>query len=124
MKHLINKYKKNELAPDELSELRKALDSMTDEEVGQQLYTDWQVDNKDTSFVDDSRVTKMKNNIDIAIGRRGNHSRLSPLVRWTQVAATILLPVSILFAIYFYLQSVSHHKLCNWMYSKRLLLRI
>jgi ferric-dicitrate binding protein FerR (iron transport regulator) len=105
MDHLINKYKKNELSPDELAELRKELDSMTDEEVGRQLYADWLADDQDISFIDDNRVTKMKNYIDVVTCRSEKRLWLRSLTRWLQIAATILLPVSILFTIYFYHES-------------------
>lgn len=101
MDHLINKYKKDELTPNELFELRDNLDSMTDEEVGQQLYADWLKTDQDISFVDENRVAKMKNNIDNAIGRSKKRIRLFP-PRWAQIAASILLPISILFAVYNY----------------------
>lgn len=105
MDRLIDKYKRDGLSPDELSELRVVLDSMTDEEIGQRLYADWQADDGDVSFVDEGRVAGMKNRIDIATGRGGGRPRLSPPVRWLRVAAAVLLPVSILCTAYFYHRS-------------------
>ncbi|MDR2968249.1 MAG: FecR domain-containing protein [Tannerellaceae bacterium] len=105
MNHLINKYRKNELSRDELHELGKELDSMTDEEVGQQLYASWLEDDQDTSFIDNGRVAKMKNRIDVTIRTNKKRFRLLPLFRWLQIAAAILLPVSLSLAIYFYRES-------------------
>jgi ferric-dicitrate binding protein FerR (iron transport regulator) len=91
------------LTPEELSELKKTVNSMTGEEIERQIYASWLDDDANTSSVDDSTVKRMKNNIDAAIGKR--HSRISLLVRWSQLAAAILLPVFVLCTVYFHRES-------------------
>jgi ferric-dicitrate binding protein FerR (iron transport regulator) len=103
MNNLIDKYRKDGLTAEELSELKKLANSMTDEEIERKIYTSWTDDGVDTSFVDDSVEERMKNNIDAIIGRR--RSRISLLMRWSRIAAAILLPISILLTIYFYRES-------------------
>ncbi|MDR1717225.1 MAG: FecR domain-containing protein [Prevotella sp.] len=100
MNNLIDKYRKDELTPEELLELRRNADSMTDEEIETQIQASWLNDDIDTSSIDDKVMGRLKNNIDVLINRKrfGVHW----LVRWSQIAAAILLPVSILCAVYFY----------------------
>jgi ferric-dicitrate binding protein FerR (iron transport regulator) len=105
MENLIDKYRKDELKPEELSKLKKNVDAMSGEEIEQQIHASWLQGDIDTSAVDDSLMAKMKNNIDTAIGRKS--SALSLLIRWSQIAAAILLPISILFAVYFYRENNS-----------------
>jgi ferric-dicitrate binding protein FerR (iron transport regulator) len=100
MNSLIHKYRKDELTPEELSELKKNVGAMTDEEIERQVYASWLTDEVNTSSVDDSTIAKLKSNIDAIVG--GRPSRLSLFVRWSQIAAVILLPVFILLAIRFY----------------------
>jgi ferric-dicitrate binding protein FerR (iron transport regulator) len=103
MDTLINKYKKDELTAEELVELKKLANSMTDEEIERQIHTSWMGDDIDTSSVDDSVEKRMKKNIESIISKKC--SRISLLMRWSRIAAAILLPVSILCAIYFYRES-------------------
>jgi hypothetical protein len=65
MNHLIDKYRKDELSIEELSELKKRTAAMTDEEIEQQLRTNWLNDETDTSFIDDDIERRMKRNIDV-----------------------------------------------------------
>jgi ferric-dicitrate binding protein FerR (iron transport regulator) len=102
MNHLIDKYRKDELSIEELSELKKRTAVMTDEEIEQQLRTNWLNDETDTSFIDDDIERRMKRNIDAQIKR---HSQISWPTRWSRIAATILLPLSILCTVYFYRES-------------------
>jgi ferric-dicitrate binding protein FerR (iron transport regulator) len=103
MNHLIDKYRKDELNTKELSELKKIADSMTDEEIERQIHTGWLDDGMDTSFVGDGMEERIKRNIDAIIEKR--RSRISWPARWSRIAATLLLPVSILCAVYFYRES-------------------
>jgi ferric-dicitrate binding protein FerR (iron transport regulator) len=100
MDSLIDKYRKDELKPEELLVLKKMEKSMTDEDIERQIHANWMDDDIDISSVDDGVEERMKNNIDAIIGKK--HFRLSLLIRWSQIAAAILLPISILCAIYFY----------------------
>jgi ferric-dicitrate binding protein FerR (iron transport regulator) len=100
MNNLINKYRNDELIEEELSELKKNVDAMTDEEIGRHLHAHWMADDMDIASVDDGVINKLKNNIDTIIGKRRRRLRL--LTRWSQIAASVLLPISIVLAIYFY----------------------
>lgn len=100
MNSLIDKYRKDELAPEELLELRKNTLCMTDEKIEQQLHANWLNSEVDISSIDDGIMGMMKHNIDSMIGRRP--ARIHLLVRWSRVVAILLLPLSILCSIYFY----------------------
>ena len=100
MNNLINKYGKDELTQKELSELRKNLKSMPEEEIERQLYANWLNDDIDTSSVEDDAIKKLKDNIDTTIGRK--YTGLSLFVRWSRTVAAILLPVFIIFTVYLY----------------------
>ncbi|MDR1370511.1 MAG: FecR domain-containing protein [Dysgonamonadaceae bacterium] len=98
MNSLIDKYGKDELTPEELSELKKYAGATTDAEIGQQLHDVWFDDDMDTSSVDDALMNKIKDKIDVATRRSG----LSLFIRRTQIAAAILLPIFIVFTIWLY----------------------
>jgi ferric-dicitrate binding protein FerR (iron transport regulator) len=100
MGNLINKYRKDELTTEELFELRKDVNSMTDEEVEQQFHSVWRDEDMDMSSVDTALIDKIKSNIDAVIGRK--RSGISLFIRWSQIAAAVLLPIAILSAVYFY----------------------
>lgn len=101
MDSLINKYRKDKLTPEELSELRKKLDTLSDVELEEEMYAVWLNEKIDTSFVDDNVMNRIKENVHSnAIEKK--RSGLHILFRWTQLAAVILLPVFILFSIYQY----------------------
>jgi ferric-dicitrate binding protein FerR (iron transport regulator) len=100
MNNLIDKYGKDELTPDELSELKREANTITDAELERQLHAAWLDDDLDAFSVDGRLMDKMKDRIDTATGQR--RPGLSRFVRWTQIAAAILLPLSILSTIYLY----------------------
>lgn len=100
MDKLENKYRKDELSPQELLELRHKVNSMTDSEIEQQMHEDWIFNEIDTSHVDDQQMKRVKSNIDKAIRR--NPVVLSLFIRWGQIAAALLLPISMAWSIYLY----------------------
>jgi hypothetical protein len=100
MNNLINKYRKDKLTTAELLELRKNANSMADEEIEQQFHAAWIDDDPDAYSIDTALIDKIKNNIDSIIVRKT--SGISLFIRWSQIAAAILLPISLLFSIYFY----------------------
>jgi ferric-dicitrate binding protein FerR (iron transport regulator) len=100
MNKLIYKYEKGMLTPDELSELKITLNAMPDAEAERLLYEAWLDDDTDASSVDDGLIDRIKDNINIAIGRR--RSGMSLFLRWGQIAAAALLPVFILLSVYLY----------------------
>ncbi|MDR0332717.1 MAG: FecR domain-containing protein [Dysgonamonadaceae bacterium] len=101
MKELIDKYRQDELTPLELSELQEKARTSSDAEIDAYLFDVWlNDDNIETSAVSDKRMAKMKRNIHTVIGKKP--SVLSKFVRWSQIAAAILLPVFIAFSVYLY----------------------
>jgi len=100
MNNLIDKYRNDDLSSKELSELKKDIIAMPEEDLERQLYAGWMNDDIDSSSVDDDTIDKLKSNIDTITGKK--RSGLSLFVRWSQIAAAVLLPISILFSIYFY----------------------
>ena len=100
MDTLENKYRKDALTPSELQELRSKVNSMSDNELGEQMYQSWMNGEIDCTFVEDQKVNKMKSNIDRTIGKK--HLIKYQLIRFGQTAAAILLPVFIILSAYLY----------------------
>lgn len=103
MDKLDYKYLKDELTLDELSELRKKINAMSDAEIEPNLYQIWLEEETIPLSLDEERFDKMKDNIDAVIGKRNN--KLSFSVRWMQIAAAIMLPLFVGLTVYFYQQS-------------------
>lgn len=100
MDSLENKYRKDTLTPSELQALRGKVNSMSDNELGEQMYQSWMNEEIDCAFVEDGKVNKMKGNIDRIIGKK--HSKRYQLIRIGQIAAAVLLPVFIILSAYLY----------------------
>lgn len=100
MDTLENKYRKDALTPSELQELRSKVNSMSDNELGEQMYQSWMNGKIDCTFVEDQKMNHMKDNIDRTIGKK--HSIKYQLIRFGQTAAAILLPVFIILSAYLY----------------------
>lgn len=100
MDTLENKYRKDALTPSELQELRGRVNSMSDNELGEQMYQSWMNEEIDCALVEDQKLNKMKGNIDRTIGKK--HSIKYQLIRFGQIAAAILLPVFIILSAYLY----------------------
>ncbi len=100
MDTLENKYRKDVLTPSELQELRSKVNSMSDNELGEQMYQSWMNEEIDCTFVEDQKMNHMKANIDRTIGKK--HSIKYQLIRFGQTAAAILLPVFIILSAYLY----------------------
>ena len=105
MNHLIKKYRTDELTPEELSKLKELVNSTDDEELENSILDSWMTDEVDTSDVDDERLLRIKGRIDQDTGSKGN--RFSQLLRWTQIAAVILLPVSMIASFYLYRENTA-----------------
>ena len=103
MDKLNYKYLKDELTLEELSELKKKVNTMSDAEIEQDLYKIWLEGESIPLSIGEEYFDEMKDNIDTIIGKKSN--RLSFSVRWVQVAAAIMLPLFIGLTIYFYQQS-------------------
>lgn len=103
MDSLIRKYKKDELTLEELQELREQMNLMDNQDLEDNLFDIWLHEDVDVSTVGDERMQRMKNQIDrIISAETKKKSRLTVIFRWIQVAAVILLPISIITALYLY----------------------
>lgn len=100
MNNLEKKYRTDKLTLEELLVLRERINGMEDAEIEQYLYNSWLDNNIDTSTVDDELITNIKKNVDETIGKK--RPQLSLFIRWTQIAAAILLPVFIILTVYLY----------------------
>lgn len=100
MDESIKKYRQDKLTSEGLSKLREQINSMTDLEIEEQISASWFNEDIDTSSVEEELIERTKNDIYAVIGEK--RTRIPNLVRWSQVAAAILLPVFILFSVYFY----------------------
>jgi len=103
MDNLRHKYRKDKLSPEDLLELRRQVNAMTDREIELQMHDDWLNEDIDTSQIEDERMNRIKEKIDIAT--RKKRTGLSLFIRWSQIAAAILLPVFILLSFYLYHQN-------------------
>lgn len=104
MDSLGNKYRKDTLTPSELQELRREINSMSDHELGEQMYQSWMNEDIDCTLADDARISKAKDKIDSAIGKK--YSITYRLIRIGQIAAAILLPVFIILSAYLYNENI------------------
>ncbi|WP_300704398.1 FecR family protein [Bacteroides sp.] len=100
MDSLESKYRKDVLTPSELQELRGKVNSMSDNELGEQMYHSWINEEVDCTFVEEEKISKMKGNINKAIGKK--YSKKYQLIRIGQIAAAVLLPVFIILSAYLY----------------------
>lgn len=84
----------------ELQELREEVNTLTDDQIEEMLQEAWSCEDETSYSVDDEIIRRIKNNIDSNIGQ--NHRGKSLIIRWMQIAATILLPIFIVLTYYFY----------------------
>jgi len=103
MDNLRHKYRKDELSPEDLLELRRQVNAMSDGEIERQMHDDWLDEDIDTSQIEDERMNRIKEKIDLVTGKE--RTGLSLFIRWSQMAAAILLPVFILLSFYLYHQN-------------------
>ncbi|MDR1407150.1 MAG: FecR domain-containing protein [Tannerella sp.] len=69
MKDLDEKYRRDELSPEELKALREAVRAMPDEEVGQRMYERWtEGEEPDVSRVEAARMESVRRRIDRRLG--------------------------------------------------------
>lgn len=106
MNDLIDKYRKDELNPEELAELKKKVNSMGDDEVEEYIHSAWLHDEIDDTSVSDDLMDKIRGDIRTTIEKK-QRSGFSLLIRRMQTAAAILLPVFIIFTIYLYKENTS-----------------
>lgn len=106
MNNLIDKYRKDELDPEELAELKKKANSMDDSKIEEYIHSSWLDDEIDDSSVSDELMDKIKGNIQATIEKK-RRSGFSLLIRRLQTAAAVLLPVFIVLTIYLYKENTS-----------------
>jgi ferric-dicitrate binding protein FerR (iron transport regulator) len=100
MKTLEQKYRSDELSPKELKTLREAVNTMTDKDIEQSIQNDWMNEDQDISGVDDERMERIKQQIDVRLGFRRS-ARLI-FIRVMQAAAAVLLLLLASTTVYFY----------------------
>lgn len=104
MNRLEEKYKKNELAAEELQALRDKVNRMSDEQLEEQLLESWQRDILPTASVPGEHLSRIKKEVDKTLFPRHTLGRSW---RWGRIAAAILLPIFILTTLYFYRETRS-----------------
>ena len=103
MKKLETKYRNDELSPAELQELRNRIKSMSDYEIGEEMYQTWMNEKIDVTSVPDKQIDKIKAQIENSI--KEEKSNGFDFSRIIQIAATILLPVFIILSGYLYYEN-------------------
>jgi len=100
MMNLEQKYRQDRLTPNELNELRAKVNSTSDEMLEEAMSNEWMHDDIDISHVDTQRIDLLKHSIDKKINKKW--IVYSKFFKWIQVAAIILLPISIATIWYLY----------------------
>lgn len=100
MMNLEQKYRQDRLTPNELNELRVKVNSTSDELLEEAICNEWMHDDIDISSVDMQRMDRLKRSIDKKINKK--LFVYFKFFKWIQVAAIILLPISIAAIWYLY----------------------
>lgn len=103
MKELEHKYRNDELSPTELQELRKRVNSMSDNEIGHEMYQAWMDEEINDTSVSDKRMDKIKERVERAIKKEKTGG--FRFIRIIQIAAAVLLPVFIALSGYLYYEN-------------------
>lgn len=105
MRDLFEKYKRDELSPSELGELRSkiAMDKNS-EEFMKIMADEWNESEKEATFVPDETMFRIKDRIDEKIKYR---NRVPFIYKAISIAAAILLPILLVFSVYFYQQTTT-----------------
>lgn len=103
MKELEHKYRNDELSPAELQELRKRVNSMSDNEIGHEMYQAWMDEEIDDTSVSDKRMDKIKERVERFIKEEKTGG--FRFIRIIQIAAAVLLPVFIALSGYLYYEN-------------------
>ena len=98
--NLEQKYRQDRLTPNELNELRAKVNSTSDELLEEAICNEWMHDDIDISSVDMQRMDRLKRSIDKKINKK--LFVYFKFFKWIQVAAIILLPISIAAIWYLY----------------------
>ena len=103
MKDLIKKYRKNRLSRSELEETRKRLDSLSDEQLGRELYNDWHDFEPETLEESPTAETDVYRRLQTMLIKPDIRRRR--IMFWAGVAAVFMIAVTLSGAIYFYMQN-------------------
>lgn len=103
------KYKNDLLTVEELNRLKMELQQCTDADLAVAMEDLWMNNQYDLSCVDEKRLLKIKQNLDSKIGftqsgttaSQPNEKKINWL-KWTQLAATIMLPIFMVLTYFFY----------------------
>lgn len=107
MKQEESKYRMNKLTHEELEVLRDEVNTMTDEQLAEEMRDYWMNGEIDLSNVSDIRIEKIRKQISAKI-RDKDKEMVAPHNIWLNImryAAIILLPIFILTTYYFYKES-------------------
>ena len=100
MRNLLEKFRLNDLTPDELCTLRERINSMTNEELAQFVVPEAKSAISDEMM--NESVSKIKNHIDRSITQQALGKSHIFIHRWIVIAASILLPVFLLTTCWLY----------------------
>lgn len=102
MDDLVYKYKNDSLTEEELIELRKAVNALSDSQLENILQQTWEEKQSLVYKTEDAHIKRIKDSIDHTLKRE---RRLSLSLRYMQIAAAILLPVFVISFIYLFLEN-------------------
>lgn len=103
MKQLTSKYRKDELSPAELQELRNQVNAMPDPEIEQEMYQAWMEEEIDETPATSERMDKIRERIDKTI--KEENSDGFRFIRFFRMAAAVLLPVFVALTGYLYYEN-------------------
>lgn len=103
MENLEYKYRRNKLSTAELHELRNKVNSMSDDEIGQEMYQTWMNEDIDEISISNEYMDKIKTRIENSIHKKNTGRRR--FIHIVQIAASILLPVFIALSGYLYYEN-------------------
>lgn len=103
MDKLFDKYKSDKLSGEELQELRKVVNALSDDELAGRLETDWNQGEVGVDEVDEKCMERLKERIDRQAGIQKPWRVY--VLRVAKMAAAILLPVLLVTTLYLYTDS-------------------
>lgn len=105
MKELEDRYLNGSLTSQELDDFLVQLNSESDDAVAKRMESRWKNDKIDTSHVDFSELHSIWNRISDQIQPSYKEAILYHSWKWLQLVAVMLLPILLIFSVYFYHQN-------------------
>lgn len=99
MNDLEKKYVQDRLTPEELKQLRRSLESTSDEQLEESMSREWRDGHPNVSGIDDTAINDLRDRIHRKISAGRRMMIFHKIYRITQMAAVILLPI-VLVAVY------------------------